>query len=151
MPVPTLAIRILQLPHATGLSLPSYMTAGAAGADVCAAVAEPVSIAPGSVVLVPTGLVVEIPEGHEIQIRPRSGLAVKHAVTVVNAPATIDSDYRGEIRVGLINLGREAFAVERGMRIAQMLVAPVIRAEWVEAEALGTTARGEGGFGHSGM
>lgn len=146
----SIGIRILRLPHGEGLELPRYMTAGAAAADVHAAVEAPITIAPGSVALVPTGLALEIPIGYEVQIRPRSGLAVKHGVTVINAPATIDADYRGEVKVALVNLGAEPFVVERGMRIAQVLPARVTRAEWREAEALTPTARGEGGFGHSG-
>jgi dUTP pyrophosphatase len=143
-------IRVQRLPHAEGVELPAYMTAGAAGADVRAAVTEAVTIAPGDIVMIPTGLTIEIPAGFEVQIRPRSGLAVKHGVTLPNSPATIDSDYRGEIRVGLVNLGREAFTIERGMRIAQMVAAPVTRIEWEQTETLSTSTRGAGGFGHSG-
>jgi dUTP pyrophosphatase len=145
-----ITIRVQRLPHAEGVELPTYMTAGAAGADVRAAVTEAVTIAPGDIVMIPTGLTIEIPAGFEVQIRPRSGLAVKHGVTLPNSPATIDSDYRGEIRVGLVNLGREAFTIERGMRIAQMVAAPVTRIEWEQTETLSTSTRGAGGFGHSG-
>lgn len=144
-------VRVLRLPHGEGLELPAYMTAGAAAADIRAAVDAPLAIAPGAVAMVPTGLAVEIPAGWEMQIRPRSGLAVKHAVTVINAPATIDADYRGEVKVALVNLGAEPFAVERGMRIAQVLLARVTRVAWEEAASLSETARGGGGFGHSGV
>jgi dUTP pyrophosphatase len=126
------------------------MTPGAAGMDLHAAVAEEMVIEPGAIVLVPTGLEVAIPDGCEGQVRPRSGLAVKHGISLPNTPATIDSDYRGEIRVPLINLGRDAFRVSRGMRIAQLVVAPVLRVAWDEVEALPVTGRGGGGFGHSG-
>jgi len=129
------------------------MTAGAAGMDLCAAVAEnaDVRVEPGGIVLVPTGLEVAIPEGFEGQVRPRSGLAVKHGISLPNTPATIDADYRGEIRVPLINLGREAFVVTRGMRIAQLVIAPVARVTWDEVGVLPATARAGGGFGHSGV
>jgi len=147
----TVTVRVLRLPHGADLELPQYMTAGAAAADIRAAVEAPLSIAPGAIVVVPTGLAIEIPHGWELQIRPRSGLAVKHGVTVINAPATIDADYRGEAKVALVNLGAEPFTIERGMRIAQVLLAPVTRAAWQEADALTPTARGEGGFGHSGV
>jgi len=127
------------------------MTAGAAGMDLCAAVAADVAIDPGEVALVPTGLEVAIPDGFEGQVRPRSGLAVKHAISLPNTPATIDADYRGEIRVPLINLGRERFVVSRGMRIAQFVVAPVVRVSWDEVVELPATDRGSRGFGHSGV
>ena len=127
------------------------MTPGAAGMDLHAAVHDDVVIDPGTIVLVPTGLEVAIPDGFEGQVRPRSGLAVKHGISLPNTPATIDSDYRGEIRVPLINLGREAFRVSRGMRIAQFVVAPVMRVTWDEVEALPPSDRGGGGFGHSGV
>ena len=143
-------IRVLRLPHADGLELPEYMTEGAAAADIRAAVRAPLILAPGAIEMVPTGLALEIPAGCEVQIRPRSGLAVKHGVTVINAPATIDADYRGEVKVALVNLGREPFTIERGKRIAQVLPARVTRARWQDAETLTPTARGEGGFGHSG-
>jgi dUTP diphosphatase len=126
------------------------MTAGAAGMDLHAAIAEDVAIDPGSIVLVPTGLAVAIPSGFEAQVRPRSGLAVKHGISLPNTPATIDSDYRGEIRVPLINLGRAPFVVSRGMRIAQLVVAPVVRVTWEEVPELPVTGRAAGGFGHSG-
>ncbi len=127
------------------------MTAGAAGMDLYAAVAEDVEIAAGAIVLVPTGLEVAIPDGFEGQVRPRSGLAVKHGISLPNTPATIDADYRGEIRVPLINLGRETFRVSRGMRIAQLVVAPVARVTWDEVDVLPATDRGGKGFGHSGV
>jgi dUTP pyrophosphatase len=145
-------VRILRLPHAAGLPLPAYQSAQAAGFDLLAAVPEdaPLSLAPGAYALVPTGMAVALPAGTEGQVRPRSGLAARHGVTVLNTPGTIDADYRGEIQVILINLGSAPFAVTRGMRIAQFVVAPVQRARLVEVEALDGTARGEGGFGSTG-
>src|SRR5881227_977305 len=128
-----------------------YMTPGAAGMDLHAATHEDVLIAPGAIVLVPTGLEVAIPDGFEGQVRPRSGLAVTHGISLPNTPATIDADYRGEIRVPLINLGRAPFVVTRGMRIAQLVVAPVVRVAWDEVDELPQTARGASGFGHSGV
>jgi dUTP pyrophosphatase len=144
-------VQIKRLPHADGLPLPTYMTAGASGMDLHAAVLEDVSLDPGAIVLVPTGLAVAIADGFEGQVRPRSGLAVKHGLSLPNTPATIDSDYRGEIRVPLINLGREPFVVVRGMRIAQFVVAPVARVAWEEVQELPATSRAAGGFGHSGV
>ena len=146
----TLTVQIRRLPSAENLALPVYMTPGAAGMDLHAAVSDDVVIEPGGIVLVPTGLEVAIPDGFEGQVRPRSGLAVKHGISLPNTPATIDSDYRGEIRVPVINLGRESFRVSRGMRIAQLVVAPVVRVAWDEVESLPTTNRGGQGFGHSG-
>ena len=146
-----LTVQIRRLPSSEGLALPIYMTPGAAGMDLHAAVADDVVIEPGGIVLVPTGLEVAIPDGFEGQVRPRSGLAVKHGISLPNTPATIDADYRGEIRVPLINLGREAFRVSRGMRIAQLVVAPVLRVRWDEVETLPATGRGGQGFGHSGV
>jgi dUTP diphosphatase len=143
-------IRVRRLPHGAGIELPRYMTDGAAAADVHAAVDRPLVLAPGAIAMIPTGLAIEIPTGWEVQIRPRSGLSVKHGVTVINAPATIDADYRGEVQVALVNHGREPFTIERGMRIAQVLVARVTRITWEEADDLTPTARGAGGFGHSG-
>ena len=143
-------VLLRRLPHGEGLPLPARATPGAAGLDLCAAVAQPLSLAPGERALVPTGFVWEIPEGYEGQVRPRSGLALKHGLTLLNAPGTVDSDYRGEVCVILCNLGSEPFAVERGARIAQMVVAPVASAEPVETEALSETDRGAGGFGHTG-
>jgi dUTP pyrophosphatase len=145
-----LRLQIRRLPWADGLPLPSYKTDGAAGMDLHAAVDADVVISPGDVGLIPTGLEMAIPTGFEGQLRPRSGLAVKHGIGVPNAPATIDSDYRGEVRVPLINLGRTPFTVSRGMRIAQLVIAPVIRVTWDEVPELPPTARGSGGFGHSG-
>ena len=146
----TLTLQLRRLPHSEGLPLPTYMTAGASGMDLHAAVSDNVIIDPGSIVLVPTGIEIAIPSGFEAQVRPRSGLAVKHGISLPNTPATIDSDYRGEIRVPLINLGREPFVVTRAMRIAQLVVAPVSRITWEEVTELPDTARGGGGFGHSG-
>jgi dUTP pyrophosphatase len=145
-------IGVRQLPHAAGLPLPAYATAGAAGADIEAALGEleTIVLAPGQWGLIPTGLMLQIPEGFEVQLRPRSGLAAKQGVTVLNAPGTIDWDYRGEIKVILINHGPEPFSVRRGMRIAQLVVAPVVRASFVPQTALEETARGSGGFGSTG-
>jgi len=145
-------VRVRRLPHGADLDLPAYQSAGAAGVDLAAAVddAAPITIAPGAREMVPTGLAVELPEGYEAQVRPRSGLAAKHGVTVLNAPGTIDADYRGEVKVILINLGDEPFTIARGERIAQMIVQPVVRVTWEEADALSSSARGEGGFGSSG-
>lgn len=145
-------VQVRPLPHFDGLQLPSYETAGSAGMDVRAAVPEnePVVLAPGARAMVPTGLSVAIPEGYEIQVRPRSGLAAKHGLTCLNTPGTIDSDYRGEIKVILINLGAEPFTIQRGERIAQLVLAPVTRLGWQEVGELGETARGAGGFGSTG-
>ncbi len=146
----TISVAIQQLPHAEGLHLPHYATEHSAGMDLCAAVSAPMTLAPGQSALVPTGLSIALPEGYEAQVRPRSGLAFKHGVTVLNAPGTIDADYRGEISVLLINHGAEPFIIERGMRIAQMVVAAYSRVEWSN-ETLGETARGQGGFGSTGV
>jgi len=137
--------------EAEPLPLPQYMTSGAAGMDLLADLSEPLTLVPGARQLVPTGLAVEIPPGFEAQIRPRSGLALKHGVTLLNTPGTIDSDYRGEIQVLMINLGSEPYAIHRGERIAQMVVAPVTRAEFCEVEELAPSHRGPGGFGHTGL
>lgn len=149
----TLKLRILRLPHSADLPLPSYETEGAAGMDLRAAVPEnaPLILAPGGRALVATGMVFEIPEGYEGQVRPRSGLALKHGITCLNSPGTVDWDYRGEIKVVLANLGSEEFIVTRGMRIAQMVVAPVTRVAIVEVKTLSQTHRGAGGFGSTGM
>ncbi|MFC3125315.1 dUTP diphosphatase [Pseudoroseomonas globiformis] len=144
----TVAVR--RLPHAEGLPLPSYATAGAAGFDLLAAVAEPLTLNPGARALVPTGLCVALPTGHELQLRPRSGLALKHGIVLPNSPGTIDEDYRGEVQVIVMNAGDTAFTIERGMRIAQGVLAPVTRADWAEVEFLPDTARGAGGFGSTG-
>jgi dUTP pyrophosphatase len=148
----TIKIEIQQLPHGEGLVLPAYQSAHAAGLDLLAAVPEasPLVLAPGQYALVPTGLAIALPPGHEAQVRPRSGLAAKHGVTVLNAPGTVDADYRGEIGVLLINHGDKPFAIRRGERIAQMVIAPVARAELVPAASLSTTKRGGGGFGSTG-
>jgi dUTP pyrophosphatase len=145
-------VQVRPLPHFEGLQLPAYETSGSAGMDVRAAVPEdgPLVLKPGERAMVPTGLSVAIPEGFEIQVRPRSGLAAKHGLTCLNTPGTIDSDYRGEIKVILINLGQEAFTIQRGERIAQLVLAPVTRLAWREVEALDETARGAGGFGSTG-
>ena len=145
---PEVPVMVKRLPHGEGLDLPAYATDGAAGMDVVSA--EDVTIAPGARHAVATGLAVAIPHGFEIQVRPRSGLALKHGITVPNTPGTIDSDYRGELKVILINHGAEPFAILRGDRVAQLVVAPVTRAAWVEAAELSETARGEGGFGSTG-
>ena len=143
-------IRVVRLPHGLGLPLPAYATPGAAGCDLQAAVDDPVILAPGARALVPTGLLIAVPAGYELQIRPRSGLALKHGIMVANSPGTIDEDYRGELQVILLNAGTEPFVIERGMRIAQAVLAPVVRAEWVEVEALDATMRGTAGFGSTG-
>jgi len=139
-----------KLPHGADLPLPDYQSAGAAGFDLTAAVDTPLELHPGRRALVPTGLAMALPEGFEAQVRPRSGLAAKHGVTVLNTPGTIDSDYRGEVKVILINLGEETLVIEHGMRIAQMVVAPVIQADLQEVTDLDATARGAGGFGSTG-
>ena len=148
----TVKVEIRQLPHAEGLPLPAYQSADAAGLDLLAAVDEnsPLVLAPGKHALVPTGLTIALPSGYEAQVRPRSGLAAKHGVTVLNSPGTIDADYRGEISVILINHGEAPFTIRRGERIAQMVIAPVVRVELVVAAALSTTDRGSGGFGSTG-
>lgn len=145
------ALKLVRLPHAEGLDLPAYETAGAAGMDIRAAVSEPLVLQPGARMLVPTGFIFEIPQGFEIQVRPRSGLAFKHGVTCLNTPGTIDSDYRGEVKVLLINLGEEDFTIDRGMRIAQLVFAPVVQAQVQEADTFNDTARGAGGFGSTGV
>jgi dUTP pyrophosphatase len=146
-------LQILRLPHGADLPLPSYQSVHAAGLDLLAAVPaeRPMTLAPGERGLVPCGIAIALPHGFEGQVRPRSGLAVHHGVTVLNAPGTIDADYRGEVMVMLVNLGAESFAVTRGMRVAQLIIGPVARARIVEARALGATARGAGGFGSTGM
>ncbi len=141
-------IELMRLPHGVGLPAPSYASAGAAGMDVVAA--ENLTLAPGARHAVATGFAIAIPEGYEVQVRPRSGLALKHGITCLNTPGTIDSDYRGEVRVILANLGQEPFDVVRGERIAQLVPAPVLRARFTEVEALGMTERGFGGFGSTG-
>lgn len=149
--VATVEIAVRRLPHGAGLPLPSYATPDSAGLDLLAAVEEPVALAPGQRRLVPTGLAIALPGGFEAQVRPRSGLALKHGVTVLNAPGTVDADYRGEVGVILINLGDAPFVIQRGDRIAQLVVAAVSRAAWRLAEDLETTTRGAGGFGSTGV
>jgi dUTP pyrophosphatase len=145
-------VRILRLPHGADLPLPGYQSGLAAGLDLLAAVPEaaPLTLAPGARALVPTGIAIALPPGTEAQVRPRSGLAARHGVTLLNTPGTIDADYRGEIQAIMINLGSESFAVTRGMRIAQLIVAPVSRVRVVEVRTLDDTARGSGGFGSTG-
>ena len=145
-----LEVKLKRLPHGQGLPLPAYQTAQAAGADLTAAVDNPVSLEPGAATAIPTGLAIALPPAYEAQIRPRSGLAAKYQVTVLNAPGTIDADYRGEIKVLLINHGSENFEISRGMRIAQMIIAPVTQAHFQEVTELDDTQRGAGGFGSTG-
>jgi len=147
----SIPVSVKRLPHGADLPLPAYETAHAAGLDLPAAVEADLVLLPGAKALVPTGLTIALPEDYEAQVRPRSGLAAKHAVTVLNSPGTIDADYRGEIKVILINHGPDPFTITRGMRIAQMVVAPVVRAQWIDCEDLPETARGEGGFGSTGL
>jgi len=143
-----IAIRVE--PHGEGLPLPSYETALSAGMDLRAAIGEAMVVLPGERVIVPTGICIALPEGTEAQVRPRSGLAARHGISMVNTPGTIDADYRGEIKAILINHGAESFAIERGDRIAQLVIAPVLRAVWRQTERLDDTDRGAGGFGHTG-
>lgn len=145
-----LIVQIKTLPHFEGLDLPRYQTEGASGIDLLAACREPVTILPGDRALIPTGMILAIPEHYEAQIRPRSGLAIKHGITLLNTPGTIDSDYRGEVQIIMINLGREAFTVTRGMRIAQMVLAGVVKAKLEAVDNISETRRGSGGFGHTG-
>ena len=147
------AVPIRRVALGLGLPLPAYESAGAAGLDLRAALAEgePLTLAPGQRMAVPTGVALQLPQGYEAQVRPRSGLALRHGVTVLNAPGTVDSDYRGEISAILVNLGQESFTIRRGDRIAQMIVAPVVQAKLREVEALDETARGAGGFGSTGL
>ncbi len=144
-------ISVKTFPHYQGLPLPEYQTAGSSGFDLLAACDQPVTLNPGERLLIPTGLSVALPLGTELQIRPRSGLAVKNGVTMLNTPGTIDSDYRGEIKIILVNLGQESFTVTRGMRIAQAVLAEVVKARLVPADNLDATLRGAGGFGHTGI
>ncbi len=147
------AVRIMRLPHAADLPLPAYQSASAAGLDLAAAVAAdaPVGIAPGKWASIPTGLAVALPPGTEAQVRPRSGLAARHGITVLNSPGTIDADYRGEIQIILVNFGSELFSVTRGLRIAQLIIASVLRAQLQEVESLEKTTRGAKGFGSTGQ
>ncbi len=146
----TITIPITILPHGAGLELPGYATPGAAGMDAVAAVGDPVTVQPGERFAVPLGFAMAIPAGYEVQVRPRSGLALKHGITVPNSPGTIDSDYRGEVKALLINLGSEAFTIERGMRICQLVPAAVTRAALTIVGSLDATTRGSGGFGSTG-
>jgi len=143
-------VELMVLPHGRGLALPAYQTALSAGLDLPAALDEPLTIEPGQIAIVPTGLALAIPAGWEGQVRPRSGLAIGKGLTVVNAPGTIDADYRGELKVGLINLGSAAVTIQRGERVAQLIIAPVARATLRVVDDLPETARGAGGFGHTG-
>ena len=145
-------VRILRLPQAADLPLPAYQSEHAAGLDLLAAVpdAAPLTLAPGERVLVPTGIAIALAPGYEAQVRPRSGLAARHGLTVLNAPGTIDADYRGEVQVLLVNLGREAVTITRGMRVAQLVIAPVVRAHILDVASLDKTSRGSGGFGSTG-
>jgi dUTP pyrophosphatase len=144
-------VPLQRLPHGAGLPLPAYATADSAGLDLLAAVGEPVELVPGARRLVPTGISIALPPGYEAQVRPRSGLALKHGVTLLNSPGTIDADYRGEVGVILVNLGEAPFRLRRGDRIAQLVIAPVARLAWRESEALPASARGPGGFGSTGQ
>ncbi|MCP4643358.1 MAG: dUTP diphosphatase [bacterium] len=146
----SVAVAITRDPGCEDIPLPAYETEHAAGMDIRASVTEPLTLAPGERALVPTGLRIALPEGYEAQIRPRSGLAIKHGISLLNSPGTIDADYRGEIRIIMANLGQEPFTIDRGDRIAQMIVAPVTRVQWRVADSLDETDRGEGGFGHTG-
>lgn len=150
MAIETVSVEIKRKPGTADIPLPQYMTEHASGMDLRAAVEEPVEIAPGAVRLIPAGIVIALPPGYEAQVRPRSGLALKHGLLVVNSPGTIDSDYRGEVSVILGNFGPEPFRVERGARIAQLVIQRVARADWKVCEHLAETERNEGGFGHTG-
>ena len=150
MPQEQVTVAIKRLPGAEDIPLPAYQTDHAAAMDIHAAVEEPVEIPPGGICVIPGGFAIALPPGYEAQIRPRSGLASKRGLSIPNTPATIDADYRGEVRIPLVNLGTETFVVERGMRIAQLLVKPVPRTVWQEVDVLPGTARGRGGFGHTG-
>jgi dUTP pyrophosphatase len=143
-------VQVKRLPHSQGLALPSYATPGAAGMDLLAAVAAPLTLAPGARTLVPTGLAIALPPGFELQVRPRSGLALKNGIVLPNSPGTVDEDYRGELQVIVMNAGTEPFTIERGMRIAQAVLAPVVRVAWTEVAELDETQRGAGGFGSTG-
>jgi dUTP pyrophosphatase len=146
----TAPVAVTVMPHAETLGLPAYATEHAAGMDLCAAIGNDIALEPGKRILVPTGLMIALPEGYEAQVRPRSGLALKNGVTVLNSPGTIDADYRGEVQVILANLGAEPFTITRGMRIAQMVVAPYARVAWDQLAELPSSARGAGGFGSTG-
>jgi dUTP pyrophosphatase len=148
--VNALAVPVRRLPHGADLPLPAYATASSAGIDLLAAVEATVVLQPAARAMIPTGIAIALPEGHEAQVRPRSGLAARHGVTVLNSPGTIDADYRGEVAVILVNLGDAPFRIERGMRVAQMIVAPVDTINWQEVESLPETGRAAGGFGSTG-
>jgi dUTP pyrophosphatase len=143
-------VAVMRLPHGAGLPLPDYATEGSAGMDLLAALSEPVGLQPSARALIPTGLSMALPQGYEAQVRPRSGLALRHGLTVLNSPGTIDADYRGEVQVILINLGEEPVTIQRGMRIAQLVLAPVTRAVLDEVRELPSSGRGGGGFGSTG-
>jgi dUTP pyrophosphatase len=144
-------LKITRLRNNQDLPLPSYATDGSAGMDIYADVENDIVIKPGEIALIPTGIAIELPPGYEAQIRPRSGLAINHGITLLNTPGTIDSDYRGEIKIILINLGKKEFVVKRGDRIAQMIISKYAKVEWEEVKELNTTQRGAGGFGHTGI
>ena len=145
------AVAVRRLPHGDNLPLPDYATPQSAGMDLLAATEAETAVVPGERVIVPTGIAIALPEGFEAQVRPRSGLAAKHGLTVLNSPGTVDADYRGEIKVILANTSAESFLIVRGMRIAQLVIAPVVRADWVEVNQLPQSERGDGGFGSTGM
>jgi dUTP pyrophosphatase len=148
----TLQVKILRIhPEQTDIPLPNYATGGSAGMDICAAVEKDVEMLPGETLLIPTGFIIELPEGHEAQVRPRSGLAIKHTIGILNSPGTIDSDYRGEVKIILTNFGKKPYIIRRGDRIAQMVIAKYERVQWEETTSLAESARGEGGFGHTGV
>jgi dUTP pyrophosphatase len=146
-----IGVEILRLPHGLNLPLPDYLSAYAAAMDVCAAVSDAVVVKPSAIILIPTGFAIALPRGFEAQLRPRSGIATKQRVLVPNSPGTIDADYRGEVFVPLLNLGTDDFRIERGMRVAQMVITPIWRVDWREVSELTPTARGAGGFGHTGI
>ena len=150
MTIESVRVEIRRKPGTEDVPLPQYMSEHASGMDLCAAVEAPVRISPGEIRLIPTGIYIAVPPGFEAQVRPRSGLALKHGITVVNSPGTIDSDYRGEVGVILGNIGREPFTVERGTRVAQLVIQRVVRAEWKPCDALSNTSRNDGGFGSTG-
>ena len=150
MPESPITVKVTRLAHGADLPLPHYATAESAGLDLVAAVADEFRLAPGERALIPTGFAMALPPGYEAQVRPRSGLAAKNGVTVLNTPGTIDADYRGEVKVILVNLGQEPFVIKRGERIAQMVIAPVTQGRWEAVEALPDSARGVGGFGSTG-
>ena len=150
MDIETIHVEITRTPGTEDIPLPEYMSEHASGMDLCAAVKEPVELAPGDIRLIPTGITIAVPPGFEAQVRPRSGLALKHGITVVNAPGTIDSDYRGEVGIILGNLGQRPFSITRGARIAQLVIQRVVRANWQPRERLTETERNDGGFGHTG-